>query len=100
MSVYSGLDFGNALCKILKLDPKKTRDIVIKNMIDDFVRVEVTQILQDEEAKEILIVLKEYELHAKEDPERSALMKQYGVTEKDVDDALKLYKPKKWKERE
>jgi hypothetical protein len=57
-------DFGYRLCEILHLDPEKTRDIIIKNMINDVVVVEVTQYLMADEAEVLLVELKKYHLES------------------------------------
>lgn len=66
MSVLKDSDFGIKLCKILKLDPSKTRDIIIENKVSDVVLVKVTQYLQANEADEIIKELATYTL-VKED---------------------------------
>lgn len=58
-------DFGKRLCEALKLDPKKTRDIMIDVPVDDLVMVYASLYLQKEESEEVLLILKEYELHEK-----------------------------------
>jgi len=63
MTALHDSDFGKRLCEILHLDPKKTVDITIVNKINDIVKVEVVQYLQDEEAKELIKELQLYELH-------------------------------------
>jgi len=62
MAVVTDREFGCELCKVLHLDPKKTRDIIIENKIEDVVMVKVTQYLQKEEGDELLLVLKKYNL--------------------------------------
>jgi hypothetical protein len=64
MAVLHDSQFGKQLCEILHLDPKKTIDIFISNKINDAVRVNVTQILQEEEGDELIKVLKEYKLES------------------------------------
>ena len=66
MAALHDRDLGKDLCKILGLDPGKTRDIIIKNPINDWVTVEVTQILLKSEADKLIEVLSEYELHKKQ----------------------------------
>jgi hypothetical protein len=63
MAVLHDRQFGVKLCEILHLDPIKTRDIIITNKVNDIVRIDVVQYLQDGEAEELLTELKKYELH-------------------------------------
>jgi hypothetical protein len=64
MAILHDSGFGKKLCEILHLDPKKTVDIFISNKINDAVRVNVTQIMKEEEGNELLKVLKEYRLES------------------------------------
>lgn len=54
-------DFGMELCRILKLDPKKTRTITIVSPIDDFVHVTVEQMLLEDEAEKIIEVIMKFQ---------------------------------------
>jgi len=54
-------DFGLELCKILKLDPGKTRTITIVSPVDDFVHITVEQILQEDEADKLIKVLMKFQ---------------------------------------
>jgi hypothetical protein len=57
MSVVTSSDFGLELCKILKLDPKKTSTITIVSPVDDFVHVTIEQMLMEDEGEKVIEVL-------------------------------------------
>jgi len=68
-AIYNGKDvgsFGIKLCKILGLDSSKTKNIIIKVMVDDVVMVQVDQYFQDYEADKLLQLMKEYKLESKD----------------------------------
>ena len=60
-------DFGSELCKILKLDPKKTRTITIVSPVDDFVHVTVEQMLMEDEKEKIIEILMKFQYVNEED---------------------------------
>jgi hypothetical protein len=60
MAAISDMDFGQQLCKILKLDPGKVRNITIFNRINEPVMVQVDVYLQDIEAPRILKAMKDF----------------------------------------
>jgi len=62
MAAIDGLNFGQQLCKILKLDSSKTQSIVISVKNDDAIKVHVIQYLQQDEANAITDMLKNYQL--------------------------------------
>jgi len=53
-TIESSKNFGLELCKILNLDPKKTRTITIASPVDDFVHITVEQMLLVEEGEKII----------------------------------------------
>lgn len=61
------MDLGQELCKVLHLDPSKTKNIVISCKMDSVVMVHVTQYLQDYEVKPVLDILNKYKLEPKPD---------------------------------
>lgn len=62
MRALNGLDIGSEICKILELDPKFVRSIVIEIYPDDVVYVKVGRILQREEFDEIKEKIQTYKL--------------------------------------
>lgn len=56
----SDIDFGAQICRILKLDPSKTRDITIFVKSESAVMVQVDQYLQEQEAGKIIKALKDF----------------------------------------
>lgn len=65
MSAVSSIGIGSEICKILKLDPLKTKNIVITFKADDVVKVHVVQYLQDTEVDPLLNALQNYQLEPK-----------------------------------
>ena len=67
--VYSNPEsnsFGDKLCKILGLDSSKTKNIIIKVIVDDVVMVQVDEYLQNAEADKLLELVKEYQIMPKD----------------------------------
>jgi len=58
MAAISNINFGLKLCEILKLDPKKTKDIIITCMVEEPVMVYTTQYFQDTEVDAVVELLK------------------------------------------
>lgn len=69
-STVHGFSFGMALCNILGLLPHKVATITIEVNPGE-VLVKITEILQKEEANEILEVLKQYKLTPIEENEKN-----------------------------
>jgi len=63
MAVISGVgDFGIELCKVLGLDPKKVKNIVITCKADSAVMVHTHSYLQDTETDGLLRLIEKYHL--------------------------------------
>lgn len=64
-----GTFVGYQLCKALRLDPDRVQEITIHAAAPNQVAtVQVTQILLDEDMGQVMEVLRQYELVAKEEP--------------------------------
>ena len=62
MSRIVGVNIRKKVCDALGLDVKRVNSIIIKIETDDFIRVEVTQLVDEEELDKTIEVLKEYYL--------------------------------------
>jgi len=72
MAVISDLDFGRQVCKILKLDASKVKDLTIFIKTGDVVMVQADMYLQDTEAPQVLKAMKDFVSDNKEDGENKA----------------------------
>jgi hypothetical protein len=60
MAVVNSRNFGMELCKVLNLDPKKTRTITIVSPVEDFVHVTVEQMLLEDEADKVIELIMKF----------------------------------------
>lgn len=66
-----GTNFGLDLCKVLNLDPKKTRTITIISAPNDAVMVNVEQYLQDSETQGVIDIIMKFKYVKKDDKNKN-----------------------------
>lgn len=62
MVVSSDGEFGIELCKVLGLDPKKTKNIIIICKVDSAVMIQTTSYLMEDETGGLFKLIKKYHL--------------------------------------
>ena len=67
MARITGLSIGKKVCDALGLDVKRVNSIIIRIEADDYVTIEVTQLINQKELDQTIKVLKEYNLVEKKD---------------------------------
>lgn len=62
IAIPSDGEFGSELCKVLGLDPKKTKNIIIICKVDAPVMIQTISYLMEDESGGVLKLIKKYHL--------------------------------------